>query len=145
MKKQKTKKQAKKANLVLLFVMLIIGAVVIALGYFFDLMIIGLIFGGCFILTGLYVCYSWNRSIKHSYCPKCDAKYDYDADISWAEEDRIDSDTKITSIVEFTCKCRSCGAEETFKEKFIIANYDKEKGVWKEHNLSQLAKKHFIK
>lgn len=146
MKKQMTKKDAKKNNLITTIVILAIGVVILVLGLCIeDLLFLALLFGGCFVLLSPYVWYIGNKSIKHSFCPHCETKYDYNENISWDEEDRIESENKITSVVEFTCTCPKCKEEYTFSEKFIIASYDKNKGVWVEHNLSQLAKKHFIK
>ena len=145
MKKQMTKKEAKKNNLITTIVCLAIGIVILVLGLCIEGLIVMALFGGVFVLLSPYLWYVGNRSIKHSFCPYCETKYDYNEDICWDEEDRIESEDKITSVVEFTCTCPKCKEEYTFKEKFIIASYDKNKGVWKEHNLSQLAKNHFTK
>ena len=146
MKKQMTKKQAKRDNLIVFIIVLAIGIALLALGLTIsELKLIGLFFGGIFILCAPIAWCSRNKSIKHSYCPHCDAKYDYNRDISWDETDRIETDTKVTSVVEFTCVCPNCGEEYIFSEKFLTASYDKNKGAWKEHNLRTIAKKHFVK
>ena len=144
--KTKDKKRSKKNNLITFSAILAIGIVILALGIIIDgLFIIALIFGGCFILLSPYVWYLGNKAIKHSFCPYCETKYDYDEDVRWDEEEIIETENKTTSVVEFTCTCPKCREEYTFQDKFIIASYDKNKGVWNERNLSQLVKKHFVK
>ena len=145
MKKQKTKKQAKKTNFITFLVVLIIGVACLVAGFVLDILIVGALFGGCFILAAPYVWFLGNKAIKHSYCPHCETKYDYNHDISWDEEEAYETDTREYSVVEFTCTCPKCKEEYVFKQKFTTAVYDKQKGSWKEFNLQQLVKKHFVK
>ena len=155
MKKQITKSQAKKANATQLVVLLIIGIVVLVISgvlllfetaeLIYGIALFGLLFGICFIIAGPLSWYNQNKSIKHSFCPCCETKFDYNTDIEWIETERIDEDRVVTSVVEFTCTCPKCKEEHVFNEKFVVARYNEKKGAWENRNLKQLVKKYFVK
>ena len=151
MKQQTTKTQAKKANatqlkvlLLISIVSLIIGGILLALNIselVFGIALFALMFGIIGIIISPIAWYNQNKCINHSFCPHCEAKFDYNTDIKWTESERLDEGSVVKSIVEFTCTCPVCGEEHVFEEKFDIAHYDEKKGAWVNKNLTQLVKK----
>ena len=145
MKKQTTIKQAKRKNLIEFIILELIGVACIVVGAIIELMLFGLIFGVVFLFAGVYSWFSTKKAIKHSFCPHCQTKYDYNKDISWDEVESDSTDTTEFSIVEFTCTCPKCGEELTFSQKFVTSTYNKSKDRWIDRNLDVMVKKHFIK
>ena len=146
MKKQQTKEEAFKSNLITLIVLEAIGVICLVLGFIIqDLLIFAMLFALTFILVAPYVWVQGKKRINRSYCPSCSTKYDYQKDISWEVTDTTETATKETANVEFECLCRNCKEKQEFTQKFVVATYDQKNNSWKENNIETLTRKYFWK
>ena len=145
MAKETTREKAKRGNLILFIVMLLIGIVAIVLDLVVFSSTIVLIIGIVFVVGAIYIFFSTNTAIKRSFCPKCNTKYNYNEDIEWEEVNEIETESKVVGTVEFVCHCPNCHEEQTFTKKFTLSYYNEKKGEWKDNNLETLTRKYFIK
>ena len=146
MKKQQTKKEALKKNLIEFIIFEAIALVIVILGIIIsDFILFALIFAVAFALGGLYFWFDGKKRIKHSYCPYCEAKYNYKDDIKWEETESIETNRKETSVVEFECTCPNCKEVTTFTKKFVTAQYVEKTGEWKQYSIDSLVKNFFWK
>ena len=141
---KKPKEKALMLALIIFLGMIALGVVCLIIGIAIPgLMLFAAIFAITFILGGVYIYFYAKKTIKHSFCPKCEEKYKFDSDISWEEVQEIDSGDKVVSVVEFKCVCHNCKEKQEFTEKFQVSYYDKKKECWIENSLSSMVKKHF--
>ena len=108
----------------------------------------GVIFiGDLFIGTLTYFIYGGQRKkqIMRSFCPHCEAQFDYEEDVSWKEVGRTTGDTSIQSNVLFECECPECGKVTKFQQKLTTATYNKNSGNWTTHDIDTLGSALFLK
>ena len=147
----KTKEKALSENKRNLIVLEIIGIAALILGLILGLTIsifilyFGLVFGVAAMLIAPYVYFNEKKRINRSYCPNCATNYDYQNNISWEVASTEENEKNVKAIVDFECTCSKCGNTVNFSEKFVIASYNNEKHRWEKYNISNLARKYFIK
>lgn len=140
------KKEALKDNTTLFIIHLALTAVCFVLWLVIkaDWNFVFLIVGVIWFFVSFYTLFNGIVRINRSFCPECHTEYDYDKyDITWYEEDIIESGNKAISTVIFKCVCPKCGDVVTFSKSFVHAVYDKEKDSWEHRDAHEWAKKLF--
>lgn len=142
-KKTKSLKKEKLVVRIVSAIFLAIAIVLIAVGFSSDDLIFLSLIGFLFLAGALYTYFNCMQRVKRSFCPECGRKYDYEDDIAWGVSDEVETQDKVTAMVEFECTCSHCGKNVNFRKNFVISRYDKQKNAWINSNITQLAKKYF--
>ena len=151
--KEKLLQQLKQTKQKLLAVVIAIAATSLLVGLMFpDNPDIGgcaavILIGDIVIGFSTYFIYGGQRKkqIMRSFCPHCEAKFDYEEDVSWKEVGQTIGDTLIKSDVLFECECHECGKKTKFQKKLTIAAYNKNNDNWTTHDIDTLGAALFLK
>ena len=139
-----TKKQAKRENAFIFFIMLavsigcIVGHLFIKSDWKYALLFVGVV--GIFVSFGEL--FKGLKKIKRSFCPQCGAYYQYGKDITW-EADREEiykNGNKAYYIATFYCVCPDCGKQIVYKRHGVYADFDKNTNSWKQRDVYAEAK-----
>lgn len=129
---EKAKKNFKKACILSIIIYVVITALAfIILGG-----------GGVIFAVGLPILFamlfiSEKKKIKRNFCPDCQAKYDFEADIHWSviQSERVTRSSSSSSsrtasliaedksLVRCECVCPNCGKVTEFNEKVTTCKY----------------------
>ena len=126
------------AFLLMIAVSLALGLLISPAFYFFIIL---------FAISYLAVIPREKRKLKRSFCPHCNAHFDYSKDIEATEVTRSYTSStqsaKGVSTVRFTCTCPNCAHSHSFTKRITVARADFN-GKVDFYNLSHISKNMFV-